>query len=133
MTGFKKGYRVVFKVGLCWPGIAHVHHNPRQRWNLMIAHPRPLLAAFAALLAQVLELGRHVLWQNTGEERVEVVYGGTSLTPERATPGRLLALVQGQGPIEHQSHGVRNVTFEEDHSQVCRGNIPHGFYQHSHA
>jgi hypothetical protein len=29
-------------------------------------------------------LGRHVIIQKTGEERVEVVYGGTSLRPERA-------------------------------------------------
>jgi len=35
MTGFKKGYRVVFEAGLCWPGIPHVRHNPRQRWSLM--------------------------------------------------------------------------------------------------
>jgi hypothetical protein len=44
-------------------------------------------------LAQVFELGRHVRLQKTGEERVEVVYGVTSLRPERATPERLLALV----------------------------------------
>jgi predicted transposase YbfD/YdcC len=37
-------------------------------------------------LAQVFELGRHVFIQKTGAERVEVVYGVTSLRPERATP-----------------------------------------------
>jgi hypothetical protein len=68
MTGFKKGYRVVFEAGLCWPGIPHVRHNPRQRWSLMRAQLRPLLVVFAAVLAQVLELGRHVLLQNTGQE-----------------------------------------------------------------
>ena len=47
-------------------------------------------------LAQVFELGRHVMLQKTGEDRVEVVYGVTSLRPERATPERLLALVRGQ-------------------------------------
>src|SRR4029453_4610073 len=47
-------------------------------------------------LAQVLELGRHVITQKTGEERLEVVYGVPSLSPERATPERLLALVRGQ-------------------------------------
>ena len=51
-------------------------------------------------LAQVFELGRHVMFQKTGEERVEVVYGVTSLRPERATPERLLALVRGQWQIE---------------------------------
>jgi len=49
MTGSKKRERVVFEVGLCLPGIPHVSHNPRQRWNLMIAHPRPLIAVFAVI------------------------------------------------------------------------------------
>jgi predicted transposase YbfD/YdcC len=75
-------------------------------------------------LAQVFELGRHVIIQNTGEDRVEVVYGVTSLSPERATPGRLLALVRGQWQIENKSHWVRDVTFDEDRSQVRCGNIP---------
>ena len=44
-------------------------------------------------LAQVFALGRHVIIQKTGEERVEVVYGVTSLRAERATPERVLALV----------------------------------------
>ncbi len=75
-------------------------------------------------LAQVFELGRHVILQNTGEERVEVVYGVTSLRPERATPGHLLALVRGHWQIENKSHWVRDVTFDEDRSQVRCGNIP---------
>src|SRR5438094_1098723 len=75
-------------------------------------------------LAQVFALGRHVLCQKAGEERVEVVYGVTSLRPERATPGRLLALVRGQWQIENKSHWVRDVTFAEDRSQVRCGNIP---------
>ena len=75
-------------------------------------------------LAQVFELGRHVILQKTGEERVEGVYGVTSLRPERATPERLLALVRGQWQIEHKSPWVRDVTFDEDRSQVRCGNIP---------
>jgi hypothetical protein len=55
---------------------------------------------------------------------VEVVYGVTSLSPEQATPGRLLTLVRGQWQIENQGHGVRDVTFAEDHLQVRCGNIP---------
>jgi len=75
-------------------------------------------------LAQVFELGRHVIFQKTGEERVEVVYGVTSLRPARATPEHLLALVRGQWQIENKLHWVRDVTFDEDHSQVRSGNIP---------
>jgi predicted transposase YbfD/YdcC len=76
-------------------------------------------------LAQVFELGRHVMFPKTGKERVEVVYGVTSLRPEQATPERILALVRGQWQIENQSHWVRDVTFDEDRSQVRCGNIPH--------
>ena len=75
-------------------------------------------------LAQVFELGRHVIIKKTGEERVEVVYGVTSLRPEQATPGRLLDLVRGHWHIENKSHWVRDVTFDEDRSQVRCGNIP---------
>jgi predicted transposase YbfD/YdcC len=76
-------------------------------------------------LAQVFEVGRHVITQKTGKERAEVVYGITSLRPERATPERLLDLVRGHWQIENKSHWVRDVTFDEDRSQVRCGNIPH--------
>jgi predicted transposase YbfD/YdcC len=75
-------------------------------------------------LAQVFELGRYVITQKTTKEQVEVVYGVTSLCPERGTPERLLALVRGHWQIENKSHWVRDVTFDEDHSQVRCGNIP---------
>lgn len=75
-------------------------------------------------LAQVFALGRHVVIPKTGQARVEVVYGVTSLEPARATPGRLLELVRGHGHIENKSHWGRDVTFDEDRSQVRGGNMP---------
>src|SRR4029450_4733154 len=75
-------------------------------------------------LAQVFELGRHVMVPQTGKERGEGGYGVTSLRPERATPERLLALVRGQWQIENQSHWVRDVTFDEDGSQGRCGKSP---------
>ncbi len=75
-------------------------------------------------LAQVCEVGRHVITKKTGKEQIEVVYGVTSLSPERATPGRVLELVRGHWAIENKSHWVRDVTFDEDRSQVRCGNIP---------
>jgi hypothetical protein len=69
-------------------------------------------------LAQVFALGRHVIIQKTGKEWAEVVYGVTTLGPERATPGRLLELVRGQWQMENKSHWVRDGTFDEDRSQV---------------
>jgi predicted transposase YbfD/YdcC len=75
-------------------------------------------------LAQVFRLERQVIIKKTGEVREEVVAGVTSLAPERADAARLLALVRGQWQIENQSHWVRDVTFDEDRSQVRCGNIP---------
>src|SRR5229473_1743559 len=75
-------------------------------------------------LVQVFEVGRHVITKKTGTERVEVVYGVTSLSPERATPGRVLELVRGHWAIENKSHWVRDVTFDADRSQVRCGTIP---------
>jgi predicted transposase YbfD/YdcC len=75
-------------------------------------------------LAQVFEVGRHVIEKKTGQDRVEVVYGVTSLSPERATPERLLELVRGHWAIENKSHWVRDVTFDEDRSQVRSGRLP---------
>jgi hypothetical protein len=69
-------------------------------------------------------LGRHVLFQKTGEEGVAVVDGVTRLSPERATPGRWLALVRGPWQSENQWHGVREVTCDDDRSQVRWGNMP---------
>jgi predicted transposase YbfD/YdcC len=75
-------------------------------------------------LVQVFEIGRHVITKKTEEERVEVVYGVTSLRPERVTPGPLLEFVRGHWHIENKSHWVRDVTCDEDRSQVRCGNIP---------
>ena len=75
-------------------------------------------------LAQVFAVGRHVITKKTGQERAEVVYGVTSLSPEQADPGRLLELVRGHWGIENKSHWVRDVPFDADRSQVRRGHIP---------
>jgi predicted transposase YbfD/YdcC len=75
-------------------------------------------------LAQVFQLERQVIRKKTGEKRDEVVYGLSSLEAERAPPSQLLALVRGQWQIENRSHWVRDVTFEEDRSQVRCGSIP---------
>jgi hypothetical protein len=72
----------------------------------------------------VFQLERQVIIKKTGEVREEVIAGVTSLTPERADATRLLALVRGQWHSENQSHWVRDVTFDEDRSQVRCGSIP---------
>ena len=53
-----------------------------------------------------------------------MVYGVTSLSPAQADPARLLALNRGHWEIENRLHWVRDVTFDEDRSQVRTRNGP---------
>lgn len=73
-------------------------------------------------LWQVFELTRTIIVKKTGEVSKETVYGITSLSPEQASPLRLLELVRSHWHIENKSHWVRDVTFDEDRSQVRCGN-----------
>lgn len=75
-------------------------------------------------LEQVFQLTRRTAIKKTGEVREETVYGITSLTPQQADSARLLELVRCHWHIENRSHWVRDVTFDEDRSQVRCGNIP---------
>jgi predicted transposase YbfD/YdcC len=59
-----------------------------------------------------------------GKTAVEVVYGITSLTPEEADAGRLLALVRTHWRMENCLHWVRDVTLGEDGCRVRRGSAP---------
>jgi hypothetical protein len=73
---------------------------------------------------QVLVLTRHVTDLAGGHPRTEVVYGITSLDARRAGPARLAVLVRGQWQIQNRAHWVRDVTFDEDRSQVRSGHGP---------
>jgi Transposase DDE domain len=50
--------------------------------------------------------------------REEEVYCVTSLTPDKADAQRLLTLNRGHWTIENRLHYVRDVTFDEDRSQI---------------
>lgn len=54
-------------------------------------------------------------------ERVAII---TSLSPQQASPAHLLALVRGHWTIENSSHWVRDVTYDEDRSQIRTGTAP---------
>lgn len=58
-------------------------------------------------------------------KRYEVVQCITSLPPEKATPADLLGHNRGHWSIENKLHNVRDVTFDEDRSQVRTGSGPH--------
>jgi len=75
-------------------------------------------------MQQVFEIERKVTKKKTGAHRTEIVYGITSLRAEVASAEKLLDIVRGHWTIENKSHWVRDVTFDEDRSQVRTGNIP---------
>ena len=56
--------------------------------------------------------------------RHEMVHGVTSLTEENAPAADLLKFNRGQWEIENRVHWVRDVTFDEDRSQVRKGGGP---------
>lgn len=72
--------------------------------------------------AQVAQLRRTVTRQ--GKKSVEVVYLITSADTRTASPTRLAVWVQGHWGIENRLHWVRDVTFDEDRSQVRTGAAP---------
>lgn len=71
---------------------------------------------------QVFRLERTITIKKTGAQRQEVVYGITSLSPQRADAARLLRLDRRHWRIE-ATHWIRDVTFDEDRSQVRCGHI----------
>lgn len=73
----------------------------------------------AAQLAQV----RRTVTKN-GKKTVEVVYLITSASSQIAAPVTLATWIQGHWGIENQLHWVRDVTYDEDHSQVRTGHAP---------
>jgi predicted transposase YbfD/YdcC len=67
-------------------------------------------------IAQVFMIKRTVI--EKGEERVEIVYGMTSLPRKKADAKRLLDLNRKHWSIENRLHYRRDVTLGEDASQV---------------
>ena len=60
----------------------------------------------------------------TGKTTTETVHGVTSRSPQKATPKQILATNRGHWSIENRSHYVRDVTYDEDRSQVRTKNGP---------
>lgn len=73
---------------------------------------------------QVFRIVRTVKHCKSGRTCGETVYGITSLRPETADAGKIGELVRGHWEIENRLHWVRDVTFDEDRSQVRIGNAP---------
>ena len=73
---------------------------------------------------QAFRLERVTILKKTGEVRGATVYGVTSLARSQAPAARVLRLTRQHWRIENRSPWVRDVTFDEDRSQVRRGHTP---------
>ncbi|MCF8590383.1 ISAs1 family transposase [Gordonia sp. HY366] len=74
--------------------------------------------------SQVAQLRRTITGRD-GRRTVEIVYLITSAPFADAPPAVLAGWVQNHWGIENRLHWVRDVTFDEDRSQVRTGNAPH--------
>jgi len=73
-------------------------------------------------IAQIFMIRRSVI--ENGEERIEIVYGITSLPRKKADAKRLLELNRKHWSIENRLHYRRDVTLGEDASQVRVNGAP---------
>jgi predicted transposase YbfD/YdcC len=73
---------------------------------------------------QTIRLTRDRQHLGTGETSREHVYAITSLPTSDASPKRLHELIRGHWTIENRLHWVRDVTYDEDRSQIRTGNGP---------
>ena len=81
----------------------------------------PVWITFAAA-TQIAQIRRTTT--RKGKKSVEVVYIITSADHRAAPPAVLATCVQNHWRIENQTHWVRDVTFNEDRSQIRTGQAP---------
>ena len=75
--------------------------------------------------AQVFRIRRDVGGLDGQRTTKEIAHCITSLTPEQARPEDLAGYIRGHWAIENRLHYVRDVSFDEDRSQVRTGSGPH--------
>jgi predicted transposase YbfD/YdcC len=75
-------------------------------------------------LDQAFKIDRRIIEQKSGKVREEAVYGITSLSRERAAAAIVMEINRDHWSIENRSHWVRDVTYDEDRSQVRKGSLP---------
>lgn len=73
---------------------------------------------------QALQITRKTRRPDSRKWATEVVYAVTSLTAEQARPCELAAWIRGHWTVENRLHWVRDVTYDEDRSQVRTGAGP---------
>jgi len=57
----------------------------------------------------------------SGKQRIETVYGLTSMPADQTEPSRLLEIARGHWSIENSLHWVRDVSYNEDRCRIRKG------------
>ena len=70
---------------------------------------------------QAIQIKRRRSCRKTGKTTIKTVYAVTDLSADQASPIQLATLIRGHWHIEAHHH-IRDVTFNEDASQLRTGN-----------
>ena len=100
------------------------HGRAERRTLKVTAVAAGLAFPHAAQAIQIVRRRRPLTGKHTKKWSTETVYAVTSLTAIRARPAALAQIVRGHWGIEDRLHWVRDVTYDEDRSQVRTGNGP---------
>jgi len=98
----------------------HGRLEERRIWTTTLLNP--LFGRQWAGAAQVFVIRRRITHPLKCTQ--QIVYGITSLTPQHASPNRLLQLERTHWHIENRSHHRRDVTLGEDASQLRTAGAP---------
>jgi predicted transposase YbfD/YdcC len=100
------------------------HGRAERRTLKVTAVAAGLAFPHAAQAIQIMRRRRTLTGTHSKKWSTETVYAVTSLTAIQAHPAELAQIVRGHWGIEDRLHWVRDVTYDEDRSQVRTGNGP---------
>ena len=100
------------------------HGRAERRTVKVTAVAAGLAFPHAAQAIQIVRRRRPLTGKNSKKWSAETVYAVTSLTATQVRPAELAAIIRGHWLIEDRLHWVRDVTYDEDRSQVRTANGP---------
>lgn len=100
------------------------HGRIEQRTLKVVTIRTGIVFPHARQALQVTRKTRRINAKSTKWTTVETVYAVTSVAADEARPVELAAWVRGHWAVETRLHWVRDVTLDEDRSQVRTGNAP---------
>jgi predicted transposase YbfD/YdcC len=115
--------------GLPWKAVPTGHREPVRRVHGRLEQRLLKVVTVSVGIVfphavQAIQLVRRTRRPGTRRWKRETVYAVTDLGPHQASPAQLARWIRGHWTIENRLHWVRDVTFDEDRSQIHIGNGP---------